>query len=183
MSLDEAQEMALDQGLDAFTNADEDAQTANLIKGTIALDAWLRGLWYGKKKTQAQALAWPRSYVKDEDCYLVSDSIVPLQVKQAVMQIMLLQIAGVDFIQKTVGADNSVQSQTVGPISVTYKNSAPSITYYPQIMALLTGLASIGTSPVNVTIGLTEHERRGLQGRDGWFDPFDYPEYFNLIKE
>ena len=168
------------RGVDAWADVgDATAQEASLVRATAALDSWLRGRWLGVKKTQAQALAWPRTDVVDEEGFEVLDTIVPVQVKQATYEIALVEVQGTSFIQQSVNSSNMVSSETVGPISVAYRNDAPSITTYPHIEALIRGLAAVGGAQVNFSVSLTQAE---IDAQSGSTDVFDYDEYFNLIK-
>ena len=85
------------------------------------------------------------------------------------------------FIQYSVSRDDAIKSNSVGPISGTYRDTAPAITYWPQVLALLTDFAIIGIVPMEVTIGVTQHEM-GADDLQAGLNPFDYPAFFNLIK-
>lgn len=165
------------RGVETWTEYGSDEQEAALVRATSALDSWLRGRWLGTKKTQTQALAWPRTDVVDEEGFDVSESIVPIQVKQATCEIALIELGGEHFIQQSVSRDNTVASESVGPISVSYRGDAPTIKTYPHIEALLRGLANIGGAQIGFTLGLTADEEAALDGEEtDWLDLNDYLE-------
>lgn len=161
-----------------WAGLDDAGKEAALIRATQALDSWFRGRWKGTKKTSAQALAWPRIDVVDEEGLDVADTIVPTPVKRAICEIASIEATS-RYIQETVTRDNMVKSVSVGPISTTYMEGATSITQFPHIDALLKGLASAGGTQLGMNIGLTAEE---LSDDSDAFDPFDYPAYFELRK-
>jgi len=180
VAADDATDYFAARGIEAWAEEGEASQEAALVRATAALDSWLRGRWLGKKATQAQSLAWPRTGVTDEEGYEIADDVVPVQVVQATCEIALVELTE-RFLQQSVSKDNTVASETVGPISVSYRADAPTIKYYPHIEALLRGLANIGGALIGFTISLTEEEKDELD-HQGEFDPFDYEEYFAAIK-
>jgi len=175
------------RGVDTWAESDAAEQEAALVRATSSLDSWLRGRWLGTKKTQTQALAWPRisamgatTGVEDEEGYELSTTAVPVQVKQATCEIALIELTE-RFIQQSVSKDNTIASESVGPISVSYRGDAPTTKTYPHVEALLRGLASIGGTQIGFTIGLTDEEQEYLDNQ-GEFDIFDYSAYFNTVK-
>lgn len=160
---------------------DEAAKEPALVRATAALDNWLKGQWYGKKKTQAQALAWPRTDVVDAEDFGVPDDEVPAAVVNACCEIALIESRGTPFLQQSVGANEYVTSETVGPVSQSFSNAAPTITYYPHIEAMLFGLADVNGVRIGMSVNLTTAEKEKLAGTSK-SDPFNYPDYFNIIK-
>ncbi len=154
------------------------AQEAALVRATFALDAWLRGRWTGKKKTSSQSLAWPRTDVIDEEGYEVPSDVVPTPVKHACCEVALIELSG-SFLTKSVSNENAVSSTSVGPVSVSYRSDAPTVTTYPHIEAMLRGLAATGGTQMNFGVSLTQDE---IDALDNGTDMFDYEEYFNLVK-
>ena len=167
-----------DRGNEDWAAQDTTAKEQALVRATFAINAWLRGKWRGAKFTATQSLAWPRSGVVDEDGYELATDAVPQPVKDATAEVALIELTE-RFLQTSVDRSNMVASQSVGPISVTYRGDAPSIKYYPHVMAILTGLASTGGTALDVIIGMTADE---LADSSADLDFFDYPGYFNLIK-
>lgn len=165
--------------IDAWKAIPSTTREALLIRATFAIDSWLRGRWVGTKGSSTQALAWPRAGAIDEEGFDIAATTVPLQVQHATAEVALVENTQ-SFIQETVSSSNAVVSETVGPISTSYRTDAPTITHYPKIEALLSGLAATGTVQVGFNIALTAEEIAALN--NGTLDVFDYPEYFNLIK-
>jgi hypothetical protein len=175
----------LARGIDSWADEDDATKEVALVRATFGLDQWLRGRWKGVKKTQAQSLAWPRvdaldstTGILDEDGYELSTTAVPTVVEQATAEVALIELTQ-RFVQQSVGNSNSVSSETVGPISVSYFAGAPSISYYPHVEALLRGVAASSGIQLDMTISLTAAEIAAQQGQT---DMFNYPAYFNLIK-
>lgn len=172
------------KGDSVFTNSSSDQQAAALFRAGQGLDFWLNGRWRGRRANQVQALDWPRLGVHDSDGYCVPNNVVPAKVKLAQAEVAKIELS-TSFIQQSVDRSNNIEKQTVGPIDTTYMKTAPSITYWPQIIAMLRDYATIGVMPIEVVIGLSPEESRQMQReRDGHFglNPFDFPDYFHLIK-
>jgi len=173
-----------DRGDTVFTEVSDAQQAAALVRGASAMDFWLNGRWRGRRANQVQALDWPRCGVRDSDGYCVPPNTVPVKVQQAQCEVAKIELTTA-FIQRSVSRDNAVQKQTVGPIDITYMNTAPSITYWPQVIAMLRDYATIGVMPIEVVIGLSEREMRDMRRDHHGFglNPFDFPDYFHLLKE
>ena len=162
----------------AWLDADPvEEQEPAAVRATFGLDYWLRQSWKGSKKTATQRLAWPRIDVVDEDGFEVADDAVPVQVKDAFCEISLIELT-TRFYPTTQSKADAIKSQTVGPITTVYKDTAPTYTTYPHIEAMLSGLADVGGNALTMHISLTEEESEALAGGT---DVFDYEEYFNLI--
>jgi hypothetical protein len=163
--------------------SDADLTTA-LIRAAGGMDYWLIGRWHGRRASQSQPLDWPRCEVMDQDGYCWPATTIPPKIMTANMEIAAIELT-TPFIQQKVDKYDAVQSERAGPINVSFKATAPSITYWPQIIAILKDYATIGVMPVELVIGLSNHERRQLKsgGNDHYANPFDFPDYFHLIKE
>lgn len=157
---------------------------AALVRAAAALSYWLNGRWYGRRATQAQSLDWPRLEVRDSDGYVVPPNTVPAKVQYAQCEIAKIEL-NTPFIQQSVSRYDAVQSERVGPIDVEFRATAPSITYYPQVIAMLRDYATIGIMPIELVIGLSPEEKRAMYRDHHGFgmNPFDFPDYFHLIKE
>lgn len=180
-------------GDESFASKTPLQQSAALVRATYGLDSWLNGRWRGRKAnvgyaqsgvTTPQSLDWPRCGVVDSDGQLVPNNVVPVKVQQAQCLVAKIELT-TSFIQYSVTRDNSVDSKKIGPIETKYKNTAPSITYWPQVIALLRDYATIGVMPIEVVIGLSRREMEGMRrDRHGFgLNPFDFPDFFHLIKE
>lgn len=142
----------------AWDEAEDADKEVALVKATAALDARFRGMWKGKKLTKAQALAWPREEVVDEEGFDIAENEIPLQLKQATYEVGLLELSGTPFIQETTSKEDMVKSETVGPISTTYMDNAPAIPVYNKVNHLLQGLANTGPAALGIAIGLIDEE-------------------------
>ena len=115
-----------------------------------------RPRWKGYRKDAAQILDWPRSFVYQESFihgavgsypYLVSDTIVPNEVKTACADLALKAST------ETLLPDGTQQiaEETIGPITVKYDPYSPANKQYFSIDAILSPyLSGIG----NVSVGL-----------------------------
>jgi hypothetical protein len=188
-----------------FTNASPINQSTALVRAASGMSSWLNGRWYGRRANSAyaggtdggqggqfgtspnstpQSMDWPRCGVRDSDGYLIPNNIVPQKVVNAQCLIAAIELT-TPFIQQQVNAYNSLASEKVGPIDVAFKPTAPSVTYWPQVIAMLRDFASIGVMPIEVVIGLSRSEEAARRrDRHGFgMNPFDFPDYFHLIKE
>lgn len=93
---------------------EEEKETA-LIKATDYINSLYK--WHGKKKTQEQALAFPRICLVDSDGYKVEG--IPLNVKKAVCVVAMEQGNGTLF--ETEERKGDIASESVsGAVSVSY---------------------------------------------------------------
>lgn len=114
-----------------------------LRKATDYMLQAYRGVWKGQRVSSAQALDWPRYSVYTEDldaplsygdtAFLVASNIVPTEVKNACAELALKSATA--SLNPDLGKD--IISQTVGPISTTYKDSSPQQKRYQAIDMML----------------------------------------------
>jgi hypothetical protein len=166
-----------------YLAASQDQQAAALFRAGQGLDFWLNGRWYGKRANAVQSLDWPRKDVRDSEGYCVPNNVVPAKVKLAQAEVAKIELT-TQFIQQSVDRSNAISKQTVGPIDITYMATAPSITYWPMVIAMLRDYAGIGVMPIEINIGLSPAELRQMNHEGDHFgmNPFDFPDYFHLIK-
>ena len=92
-----------------------------------AMDYFESRQFIGKKATDSQALQWPRSYV-GIDGYSIDTNEIPDQVKNSIYELAY-------GFEQGFGISDPVSreaiSETVGSISVTYKNSSADRTLTP----------------------------------------------------
>jgi hypothetical protein len=101
--------------------------------------------WVGIKKTEEQALAWPRSYATRKDGYTVSESIIPVEVKNALCALACRATAGV-VLAPDISRSDVAREEEIGPIRVRYESTAPIITIYRDIEFILRPLIMGGLS-------------------------------------
>jgi len=88
--------------------------------------------WKGSRKTDTQALAWPRYYVERDNGYYPSDS-VPNEVKNACAELAFKAAGGdlsPDIAQRVI-------REKIGPIEVEYDKNSVQFTTYRAINNLL----------------------------------------------
>lgn len=98
----------------------------------------------GRKKTQEQALEWPRFYARDDDGWLYSDTALPPRVKEALAQLCAAgAVVGAD-LQPTLTQPGELKSKslTVGKISIskTFAGVQSQEVYYRKAESLLSEL-------------------------------------------
>ena len=74
----------------------------------------------GQKHEETQALQWPRDYVYI-DGYSIDSDVIPEQVRKAVYEAVKAEIDG---DSRLTASERETLVETIGNISVTYKNSA-----------------------------------------------------------
>jgi len=110
---------------------------ALLKESTRLLDQFFE--WEGSIKSDSvQSLRWPRSYVYDIDGRLVSDSIIPNQVKWATFELAY-------YVDESDGFDieeNVIDSIKVGPITAKFSNTVKDPSFPRIVTDLLIPLGS-----------------------------------------
>jgi hypothetical protein len=76
---------------DDWDDATTDNQTRAVIWATKLIDTYTE--WEGRKKDQDQALDWPRQSVYDKDGYIVADTIIPQDIKDAAAELAMALLA------------------------------------------------------------------------------------------
>lgn len=121
---------------------DTDQKEPALRKATDYMLQVYRARWKGYRKSAVQALDWPRVSVYLEPFlvdgtgtypYLVSDTIVPTEVKQACMELALRASAG----ELVADLTRSTLIERVGEITVTYDPNSPESARYRAVDAIL----------------------------------------------
>lgn len=121
----------------AWSQKTEEEKEIALIKATDYIDTLFK--WHGKKKTQEQALAFPRICLVDCDGYKVED--IPVTLKKAVC-VMALKV-GNESLFGTVENKGDVASESVsGAVSVSYfaGTKKENQSDYQEVNSLLRGL-------------------------------------------
>ena len=154
------------RGNSDWTNADDDAKAAAIVKATFYLD---RLRWKGIKTGQANPLAWPRygddvagwnlmvlpaspyMGVIDEDGYDVGTATVPDKVKQACSELALRYVQGAD-PEPDLERGGQIVEQKVDVITTRYAPGAPVVPVYTIVQRLLRGLLR-SSSGVTLKLG------------------------------
>lgn len=119
-----------DRGITAWTGTDA-LKEAALIRATFALDGLYGSKWYGDRSTSEQALDWPRTNAWDKDGYGLTG--VPSKVAYACCEAAMLELTTPGALTLAQPRGGLVQSESVGPVSISYFNNAPSGTVYAAI--------------------------------------------------
>jgi hypothetical protein len=126
----------------AWAALDDTAKAALLVRATDYMQAAYRGRWKGFRRSDTQALDWPRQGVMLDDLpygALVKFDIVPGQVKAAQIELATRQMTAGD-TPLMQDLTRGVVSETIGPISTTYDTHSPQQVRYAQVDALLSPL-------------------------------------------
>lgn len=125
------------------TNA---AKEAAIVEATAWIDRTYRGRWTGQRRIDTQSLAWPRRYGSDEDGYEIAYSSVPTAVVNATCE-AALKIIGGTTLDPDTERGGRIKSESVGSLSVTYMDGAPSGTQFVKIDRILSGLITSKSNP------------------------------------
>jgi hypothetical protein len=172
----------------AWTNADDEAKEAAMLRATAGMESHYRDRWIGYKSNHnaanaPQLTAWPRKEDKEESLdngYVLADMTklvdndgieigvdeIPALVVQAYKEICLIEIA------ERLSRNDMLKYQRVDVIEQEWLRNAPAVTSFPHIDALLSGLASTAPVKLGASIGLTESEQDSIADTaafDRWF--------------
>lgn len=152
-SLSEANAYFTARGVTTWTGEDATKENA-LRRATTYLDNAYRGRWIGVRTEQVQSLAWPRCNSEttrtgigftialfDNDGFEIPTDAVPTQVKNATIEAALLALTGTT-LEPTLARGNAIKQETIGPLSVTYRDDAPAVDRYTAIEGYLRGLVT-----------------------------------------
>lgn len=131
-TLAQADEYHLKRGNAGWTG-EEASKEAALRRATEYLDGAYRARWLGQGATPAQALAWPRSYVRVGWDYLPSDT-VPVAVVRACCDAALREIQSPGSLAPDLYPGERVVSETVGPLEVEYADNGGSDVSAPPVL-------------------------------------------------
>lgn len=92
--------------------------------------------WIGLKRTEEQALSWPRAWATRRDGYTQSESAIPVEVKNAVCALAIRAITTTDLAPDLTRADSAMEEE-VGPIRVRYFNNAPTVAIFRDVELIL----------------------------------------------
>lgn len=112
------------RGNDPWAAAASDAlREAALLRASEWIDASFRGRFCGYKTgLRAQLREWPRTGAVDIDCFQISQTEVPREVLNATYEAALRELASPGSLTPDYVASQQVISETVGPISTTYRS-------------------------------------------------------------
>jgi hypothetical protein len=103
-----------------WSGADTSTKEEALRMATQYLDLQYGKKWKGKRKTTAQALAWPRNYVYDYDGIAISDDSVPTDLESATAETALLHITEDDGLIPNIEDPGGVKREKLkaGPAEI-----------------------------------------------------------------
>ncbi|WP_022684555.1 DnaT-like ssDNA-binding protein [Sphingobium bisphenolivorans] len=131
-------------GNSAWTGEDA-VKEAALRRATAYIEQAYRTRWTGQRKTQSQALSWPRYDVIVDGCFIASDS-VPSDIANACADLALRALSA-DLAEDTTRA---VIREKVGPLETEYDPNSPQGTRYRAIDAMLAPYLAGGGASVRL---------------------------------
>jgi hypothetical protein len=102
-------------------------------------EAYLNGLhWKGRRTGgREQVPAWPRAGVTDGDGFEIDADEVPHEVETAASVLAVVEIANPGFLTPQVTLSHIATSETVGPLSVSYRTATGASDVRPVITAAM----------------------------------------------
>ena len=131
VSAADAQAYHSDRGNALWTDGDDDAKLAALIRATSALDGIYGRRWPGYRCGTYQALAWPRYEAWDADAWPLVD--VPAKIMASCCEAALVELVTPGALSVALERGGMLVSKTTGPLSMTWAANAPGGTTYPRI--------------------------------------------------
>ncbi len=117
------------------------AKEIALIRATQYLDNQYRNRWRGARVQESQALAWPRANAEDYDGYYYDSTELPQTLKDATAECAIKYASSTDMLPDLT-ANGVIESQTVGPISITYAGGKSPNASYQLVAALVRDLVT-----------------------------------------
>lgn len=157
-----------DRGNTAWASATTSNKQIALIKATDYLERHYRGRYKGKKKTDTQALSWPRFAVYLDgtgaeyvvpgvgtsiDGSLIPDNVVPKEVIYACAEAALRALSYSDLQPDVEVGAQGVSSETVGPISVSYSGDFNPDRKYPAVEQAIAPVLNSAVFSINLARG------------------------------
>lgn len=109
---------------------------ADIMKAMRYIEGGYYERWIGLKKTEEQALSWPRAYAVRRDGWSVEETEIPKELKDAVCA-LAIRTSGGDNLLADLTRSDSVLEEQIGPIRVKYANNARTVPLYRDIEFIL----------------------------------------------
>lgn len=117
-----------------------DAKEAALRRASVWLDGEYGERWPGRRATAEQERAWPRVDAEDADGFPIADDVTPLAVIRATYEAAARELAAPGYLNPDYIASEQVVSETVGPISTTYKDSRGGVGDVLPVVTIIDGI-------------------------------------------
>lgn len=115
----------------------DEAKTRGLILAAQYMDYSYR--WDGDRYSSLQAMSWPRVMFMDRDYRAMFANVIPQRIKDAQCELAREEAVNGSLLP-TLDRSGRVQSETLGPLSVTYFQDAPGTKQFPLVDLLLADL-------------------------------------------
>lgn len=132
----------------AWTGATDAQQESAIRYATLWIDS--RYQWPGGVLVSTQALAWPRGGVVDGEGRYVASDALPARLVQATCEAALEHLSTA--LNEIIARGGAIASETIGPISVDYFQSATAGRTFPYIDGLLRLIAIPRTPGIGVLV-------------------------------
>jgi hypothetical protein len=123
----------------AFGLTPPTSPNAAIMTAMRYLEGMFYDRWVGVKKTENQALSWPRAYATKRDGWAVPESTIPNEVKNAVCA-LAIRVGNGEDITPDITAASKTKKEQIGPIMVEYADFAPT---YPTFVDIEFTLKSV----------------------------------------
>ncbi len=122
-----------DRGFTDWAALTTSEKQVSLIRATDYLEATYRAAWKGYRKTQDQALSWPR-YNVFVDGFAVPDNVVPTAVVNACIEMALKTLT---YDQLIIDQQQRIIREKVDVIETEYAEFSDPAQRYPQVNRML----------------------------------------------
>lgn len=140
------------RGNAAWTGVDS-AREAALLRASVWLDATYRTRFPGYKTgRRAQVREWPRSDAADVNGEYIPFDEVPAEVLNATFEAALRELTEAGALSPDFVAANHVVSESVGPISTTYRDNVTMADVRPMVHVVADILSGLIGDPRDVSM-------------------------------
>ena len=108
-------------------------------------EAYLDGLnWKGRKTAgRAQDSAWPRTGAYDSDGFEIDAEEIPQEIQRAAAVLAVVELANPGGLTPQITPAQIAQSETVGPISVSYRQGGGAMDARPIVTSALDAIKGL----------------------------------------
>lgn len=127
------------RGYAAWTsNTDDDAKESATLRAMTYIESLA---WNGYKTAHANPLEWPRSCMEDRSGYAIASNVVPQAVVNALCEAALRELVEAGATMADTGREDAMTKlEVAGAVKLEWDASAPTVTDFRVVKALLKGL-------------------------------------------
>lgn len=140
ISVDDCNTYCADRGLTFATSPTSLGEQA-IVRATAALDAMYRARFPGYRTDgRSQGLEWPRTAAYDVDWYPINNDEVPIEVKNAVCEMAVRELADPGSMLPDLDRGGQVQSLRAGTVEIVYGSNAVARTTFQLVDGIMARL-------------------------------------------